>query len=153
MGFEMAAALNTPYGGKLVDRMSARSRDEILREAAALPDVVLGTRQICDLELILNGGFSPLTGFMGKAAYEGVVSSMRLPQGRLWPMPITLDVDPETAKRVSSAGKAALRSPEGSLLAILSVSDVWTPDRAAEAQAVFGTIDPLHPGAAYLLQR
>ena len=111
----------------------------------------LTSRQLCDLELLLNGGFSPLRGFMGRADYEAVCSSMRLSSGLLWPIPVTLDVSEELAKSLQSGSSLALRDPEGVTLAALHVGEVWQPDRMAEAKAVFGTTSREHPGVAYLL--
>ncbi len=111
----------------------------------------LTPRQMCDLELTLNGGFSPLKGFMTRADYDGVCESMRLADGTLWPMPITLDVSEEVAKTLEPGAMLALRDPEGVMLAALHVEDVWQPDRKAEADTVFGTTNPEHPGVAYLL--
>src|SRR5256885_4007130 len=107
-------------------------------------------RQIWDLELLMSGGFSPLRGFMTKADYEGVCHNMRLASGLIWPMPITLDVTEDFAKKLTSgSSKVALRDAEGVMLAVLHVEDIWQPDRAAEAKAVFGTTSKLHPGADY----
>lgn len=116
-------------------------------------ELVLSRRQICDLELILNGGFAPLTGFLGQADYESVVSAMRLANGQLWPMPIVLDVSETYADRLALGTKVELRDPEGLHLANLSVAEVWRPDRAVEARSVYGTDDQEHPGVAHLLQK
>jgi len=113
----------------------------------------LTSRQLCDLELLLNGGFSPLRGFMGRADYESVCSSMRLSSGLLWPIPVTLDVCEELAKKLQCDSCLALRDPEGVMLAVLSVEEVWQPDPMAEAEAVFGTTSRAHPGVASLLDR
>src|SRR5205814_3671563 len=111
-------------------------------------------RQVCDLELLLSGGFSPLRGFMNRAEYESVCQNMQLPDGPIWPMPITLDVSEEFAKRLKpGSSKIALRDAEGVMLAVLHVEDVWQPDRKAEAQAVLGTTSTMHPGVDYLLNR
>ena len=146
--------LNPPHGGVLVDPMVGPDRAAELKEASRdWPSWDLTPRQLCDLELLLNGGFSPLTGFMTRAEYEGVVEGMRLPGGLLWPMPITLDVDEEFADTLESGGRLALRDPEGVMLAALHVEDVWRPDREAEAVKVFGTDNPEHPGVDHLLRR
>jgi sulfate adenylyltransferase len=109
---------------------------------------------LCDLELLLNGGFSPLGGFLSRNDYESVCVSMRLSDGALWPIPITLDVTEEFAGQLSAGDTTvALRDPEGVMLAILHVEDVWQPDRLAEAEAVYGTINTEHPGVAHLLKR
>src|SRR5258707_2280531 len=100
----------------------------------------------------MNGGFSPLTGFMTQADYEGACNNMRLASGVLWPMPITLDVTEEFAKKLTpGATKVALRDGEGVMLAVLHVEEVWQADRAAEAKAVFGTTSKAHPGANYAM--
>ena len=98
------------------------------------PRGTLTPRQLCDLELLLSGGFSPLRGFMNRADYESVCNDMRLASGLLWPMPITLDVTEDFAKSLKpGSSKIALRDPEGVMLAALHVEEVWQPDRKAEA--------------------
>ncbi|MCY4037004.1 MAG: sulfate adenylyltransferase, partial [bacterium] len=129
--------------GAASERLKAESRD--------LPSLTLQPRQLCDLELLLNGGFSPLQGFMGQADYQRVCSEMRLADGTLWPMPITLDADGGTAEAAQAAGRLALRDVEGVMLAVLTVSDVWQPDTEAEAEAVFASSDPDHPGVGHLM--
>ena len=125
--------------------LRARSRD--------WPSWDLSPRQVCDLELLLNGGFSPLRGFLGRADYESVCARMRLADGTLWPMPVTLDVSEGAAGMLSPGGSLALRDPEGVMLAVLHVGETWRPDRLAEARAVLGSEDPAHPGVAHLLER
>ena len=125
--------------------------DELKQEAVRLPSWDLSFRQIWDSELLLNGAFSPLRGYLGRADYEGVCSEMRLASGELWPMPITLDVTSEFAEGLSEGDRIALRHPEGMVLAILTVSDVWEPDRANEAVQVFGTDSEDHPGVFQIL--
>ncbi len=150
----MPDMLNTPHGGTLVDLLATGARLEALRaEAAALPALDLTPRQLCDLELILNGGFSPLKGFLNRKDYDGVCASMRLASGALWPMPITLDLPEALAKSLKPGGRLALRDAERNVLAVLTIEDLWQPDREAEAKAVFGTTDALHPGASYLLKQ
>jgi len=118
------------------------------------PSWDLTARQLCDLELLMSGGFSPLRGFLNRADYEGVCHNMRLADGTLWPMPITLDVTEEFAKKLTAgSSKIALRDPEGVMLAVLSVEDVWQPDRKAEAQAVFNSTSAAHPGADYAINK
>jgi len=119
-------------------------------EAGALPSWDLTPRQICDLELLLNGGFNPLKGFLGEADYNSVVEGMRLADGTLWPMPITLDISEAFAAKVEPGQDIALRDQEGVILAILSVSDKWVPNKAREAAAVFGADDLAHPAVNYL---
>src|SRR3989304_10388221 len=100
----------------------------------------LTPRQLCDLELLLNGAFSPLRGFLTRAAYESVCAKLRLADGALWPIPIVLDVTEELAQKLGPGALLALRDPEGVLLAALRVEEVWRPDRTAEAEAVYGTV-------------
>ncbi len=150
----MADQLIAPHGGELVDLMVDAGQAEQLREASRdWPSWDLTDRQLCDLELLLNGGFSPLRGFMNRADYLSVRDEMRLGDGTLWPIPVPLDVPEAIASNLARGSTLALRDPEGVMLAVLSVEDVWQPDLAVEAQAVFGTTDPAHPGVAHLLQR
>ncbi|MEM7487558.1 MAG: bifunctional sulfate adenylyltransferase/adenylylsulfate kinase [Pseudomonadota bacterium] len=130
--------------------VSYDSAQKLKVEAADLPSIDLTPRQICDLELLMNGGFAPLKGFLGKADYEGVVDKMRLADGTLWPIPITLDVSEKVAGTVEEGQDIALRDQEGVILAILSVSDKWSPDKSREAEKVFGADDLAHPAVNYL---
>jgi len=120
-------------------------------EAILLPSWQLTPRQICDLELILNGGFDPLNGFLNQDDYDSVLSDMRLQSGSIWPIPITLDVTQEFAETVSIGYKIVLRDHEYFALAILTVESIWEPDKQSEAQSVFGTEDEKHSGVNYLL--
>jgi sulfate adenylyltransferase len=144
-----------PHGGELIDLIAPRERaSELKAESREFPSWDLTPRQICDLELLMSGGFSPLRGFMTRADFDGVCQSMRLASGVLWPIPITLDVKEEFAKSLKPGhSKIALRDPEGVMLGVLDVEEVWQPDREAEARSVFGTTSPVHPGADYLLNK
>ena len=144
-----------PHGGELINLILDReAATETKAESRDFPSWDLTPRQICDLEMLLNGGFSPLTGFMNKAEYESVCSDMKLSSGFLWPMPITLDVTEAFAKTLKSgSSKIALRDAEGVMIAILHVEDVWQPDRQAEGKAVFKSTSAAHPGVAYLMNR
>ncbi|WP_298434488.1 bifunctional sulfate adenylyltransferase/adenylylsulfate kinase [uncultured Jannaschia sp.] len=130
--------------------VSYDSAQKLRHEAAALPSWDLTPRQVCDLELLMNGGFAPLKGFMSEADYDGVVAEMRLADGTLWPMPITLDVSEAFAGEIAEGQDIALRDAEGVILAILSVTDLWTPDKAREAEMVYGADDLAHPAVNYL---
>jgi len=147
--------LVAPHGGKLINLILNREQAaDTKAESRDFPSWDLTPRQICDLEMLLNGGFSPLTGFMNKADYESVCQDMRLSNGILWPMPITLDVSEAFAKNLKPGStKVALRDAEGVMIAILHVEDVWQPDRQAEGKAVFKTTSVAHPGVAYLMNR
>jgi len=150
----MTDHLIAPHGGELVELMLDEEAAENAKAASRdYPSWDLTPRQMCDLDLLLVGGFSPLEGFMTKADYDSVCADMRLADGTLWPMPITLNVSSEVAAELSTGDRLALRDPEGVMLAVLNVEDVWEVDREAEAQAVFGTTDRLHPGVDHLLGR
>ena len=105
--------LIAPHGGELVNLVASPDRSaELKAQSREWPSWDLTARQICDLELLLSGGFSPLRGFMTRADYEGVCKNMRLGSGVLWPMPITLDVKEEFAKSMKPGSKIALRDPK-----------------------------------------
>lgn len=130
--------------------VSAESARKLTMEAAGLISWDLSPRQMCDLELLMNGGFSPLKGFLTEEDYDGVVENMRLADGTIWPMPITLDVSQDFADGLEPGQDIALRDPEGVILAIMNVSDKWVPNKAREAEKVFGADDQLHPAVYYL---
>ncbi|HTC49487.1 MAG TPA: bifunctional sulfate adenylyltransferase/adenylylsulfate kinase [Candidatus Aquilonibacter sp.] len=150
-----ASHLIAPHGGELINLIARPDRSaELKAHSKEWPSWDLTARQLCDLELLLTGGFSPLRGFMTRADYEGVCNNMRLANGTIWPMPITLDVTEEFAKKLTpGTSKIALRDPEGVMLAVLNVEDVWQPDRTAEAKAVFNSTSPAHPGADYAINK
>jgi sulfate adenylyltransferase len=150
-----ADALIEPHGGHLVNLLAAPQRAAELKAASRdWPSWDLTPRQSCDLELLLDGSFSPLTGFLGRADHDAVCAGMRLADGTLWPIPITLDVPRSLADTLAPGNSTlALRDAEGVMLAALHVEELWEPDLAADAQAVYGTADPTHPGVAYLIER
>ncbi len=120
-------------------------------ECRDLPSWDLKTHQVWDIELLLNGAFHPLKGYMGREDHDRVCREMRLADGQLWPMPVNLDVSEEFGAQTSPGDRIALRHPEGMVLAVLSVKDVWTPDKKKDAEAVFATSDDDHPGVFHLL--
>jgi len=145
---------NPPHGGILKDLIArdAPRRHQLAAEAETLPAVILNDRQLCDIELILNGGFSPLEGFMNERDYNGVVENNRLADGNLFSMPINLDLNkPEIDTLALTPGKRiTLRdSRDDRNLAILTVDDVYRPDKQKEAKEVFGG-DEEHPAVKYL---
>ncbi|MFZ0761639.1 MAG: bifunctional sulfate adenylyltransferase/adenylylsulfate kinase [Candidatus Sulfotelmatobacter sp.] len=144
-----------PHGGELIQLIAQPERiAELKAHSKEWPSWDLTGRQLCDLELLLTGGFSPLRGFMTRADYEGVCHNMHLANGTLWPMPITLDVIDEFAKKLTpGTSKVALRDPEGVMLAVLHVEEVWQPDRKAEAHAVFASTSAAHPGADHVINK
>ena len=119
-------------------------------EAGSMPSWDLTARQACDLELLMNGGFHPLRGFHSEADYNGVVENMRTADGTLWPIPITLDVSEKFADTVAKGGRIALRDAEGVILAVMTVTDKYVPNKANEAAKVFGADDLAHPAVNYL---
>ena len=130
--------------------VSPESAQKLKIEAGNMPSWDLSARQVCDLELLMNGGFAPLKGFLTEADYDGVVETMRLADGSLWPMPITLDVTEKFAEGLEPGTDIALRDAEGVILAIMHVTDKWVPNKAKEAEKVFGADDPAHPAVWYL---
>ena len=153
--------LIAPFGGELLELHAAEDRRrELLTGSRDWQSWTLDSRQSCDLELLMNGGFSPLRGFMTRADYDAVVSRMRLADGTLWPIPITLDVSRETAEKLAVGEMLALRDGQGNLLAALRVDDLWAPDREEEAAAVYASrsggpgakLDE-HPGVERLHRR
>ena len=119
-------------------------------EAANLVSWDLTQRQCCDLELLMNGGFYPLNGFLNEKDYYSVLENMRMADNSLWPIPINLDVSKIFAKDLKINQKISLRDPEGVILAILEISDIYTPNKEKEAELVFGTNDIAHPSVNYL---
>ena len=147
-------AFKEPHGGLL--------RELYLGEATAEKEKVkamdfkswdMTDRQLCDIELILNGAFSPLDGFLNRDDYQGVLREMRLQSGLLWPIPINLDVTEQFAGSLSSGEHVALRDREGVIIAILKVQDIWKPDKREEAESVYQTQEESHPGVDYLFNR
>ncbi|PPQ77188.1 hypothetical protein CVT25_011034 [Psilocybe cyanescens] len=149
---------NSPHGGVLKN-LVARDEpisDQLREESLSLPYLTLTERQLCDLELITNGGFSPLEGFLNEADYKNVVDNLRLSNGVLFPIPVTLDVSRGDIDRLSIAAgsRVTLLDPrDEEALAIITVEDIYTPDRVKEAIQVFGADDPAHPSVAYLRNR
>jgi sulfate adenylyltransferase len=151
MGTGRADAAKPPA---LVNLVVDADRANVLRaESAHWPSWDLTPRQICDLELLSVGAFSPLSGFMTRADYESVCQTMRMTDGTLWPMPITFDVPEAFAGKLKAGDTVALRDPEGVMLAALHVEEMWTPDPRMEAETVFGTTNTEHPGVAALFNR
>ncbi|MBA4490157.1 bifunctional sulfate adenylyltransferase/adenylylsulfate kinase [Paracoccus sp. S1E-3] len=145
----MTEANHTPIPELYVSPEAAAALKD---EAGNMPSWDLTQRQTCDLELLMNGGFNPLNGFMSEADYNGVVNEMRLADGTLWPMPITLDVSEKFAEGIEPGTDIALRDQEGVILAVMSVTDKWVPNKKLEAEKVFGAgaDDVAHPAINYL---
>ena len=144
------ATLIAPHGGTLVDRtVKPAEAQQLLAEAAALPRIPLSERAICDVICIATGAYSPLEGFMGSKDYRSVVDSMRLASGLIWSMPIVLAC---TNADVKPGSRAALTDESGDVIAVIDVSEVFEGDLAADAEKVYGTSDPAHPGVAAVLE-
>ncbi|WP_334060931.1 bifunctional sulfate adenylyltransferase/adenylylsulfate kinase [Limimaricola cinnabarinus] len=130
--------------------VSYESAQKLKVEAGNLVSHDLTPRQICDLELLMNGGFNPLKGFLTEKDYDSVVETMRTKDGALWPMPVTLDVSEKFAETVELGQDIALRDQEGVILATMTVTDKWEPNKSREAEKVFGADDSAHPAVNYL---
>ncbi len=144
---EASVQLITPYGGKLVDLVVKETeRAELVRYAYTLPSIQLSARSLCDIELLAVGAFSPLERFMGKEDYLGVVEEMRLKDGTLFPIPITLPVS--DAKEIRIGADIALRSPNNELIAVMTVEEKFNWDFNHEVSHVYGTTDSRHPTVA-----
>ena len=145
--------LNAPHGGQLVNLYCSEEETELFkRESVHFFSIDLTPRQLFDLELILNGGFSPLKGFMIREEYESVLSNATLQNGLLWPIPVYLDVPEKVALRLSPGQQVALRDLEGFMLAVLKVAEVWKADKVREAVRIYGMGSTEHPGVARLLE-
>ncbi|MDE3095553.1 MAG: sulfate adenylyltransferase [Chloroflexota bacterium] len=141
--------LIAPHGGKLNPRETHGDAARALEEKArALPAIALNSRELADLELLANGGFSPLDGFMTRAQYLSVVDAMHLPDGLPWSIPITLSISRDDANRVK--GEVALTDASGTPLAVLTVAEQFEYDREHEARQVYRTTEDKHPGVAAL---
>lgn len=140
-----------PHGGRLIQRQQEiTTNPDLLEEAASLPPFPLNERETCDLEMIGSGAMSPLEGFMSRPEYELVRDGMRLPQGPVWSLPVTLSLKPGMAQP-STGSRMALRDDSGAIRGTIDVEDVFDADLRLEAVRTLTTDDPAHPGAAYLL--
>jgi sulfate adenylyltransferase len=140
-----------PHGGRLVNLLVNEDRWTLLKDISFdLQDIILNDRQLCDLELLTTGAFSPLEGFMNRSDYESVLDRMRLQNGTLWPIPVCLDISDTQARTIEAGQSVALRNPEGFLHGIMHIEDIWPAEHEKEADLVYGTRDRTHPGVQYL---
>ena len=147
-------AFKEAHGGALVDLHLGQAEAEKEKlNARDYKSWDLTDRQLCDVEMLLNGAFSPLDGFLSRQDYDSVVTDMRLSSGLIWPMPIMLDVSPEFADQAAVGDNIALRDHEGVLVATMKIEEAWEPDKSREAAGVFGTEDTAHPGVDFLINR
>jgi sulfate adenylyltransferase len=144
--------LIAPHGGALKNLIVDDGRAaELKKQSRDWSSWDLTPRQLCDLEMLMSGAFSPLETFLGKADYESVCEKMRLADGTLWPIPVVLDLPEDVASGLNDGASLALRDPEGTMLAVLHIEEKWTPDRNKEVEQVYGTSDTKHPGVAQVL--
>ena len=143
-----------PHGGLLVNRTAGDQDSRQLHTLAVdLPSLILHPRELNDLDLIAVGAFSPLTGFMTRPDYEAVLKDMRLANGVLWPLPVTLSAPPALAEKLSIGDRLALRDSGGELRGVIDVADIYPRGHEREALAVYLTADHDHPGVATLNQQ
>lgn len=145
-------ALIKPYGGTLKNLIMDLGLAEQLKiESESYTSITLNNRQLCDLEMLATGAYSPLSSFMDQQTYNSVVNDLKLADGTLWPLPIVLDLADQVAEQVNAGEKLALRDAEGFMLAAMTVQEKWSPDKQHEAKQVYGTTDLDHPGVEYLI--
>ncbi len=133
-----------PYGGELIDLVvTSDEREQFLAETSSLPSLQLSERAVCDLELLANGGFSPLDGFMAKADFNNVLAEMRLADGTVFPMPVTLPVD--RFDGLALGKKIVLRDAHNDLLGVMTVEEIYEWSKPKFAKQVLGTEDVRHP--------
>lgn len=150
----MTQALIAPHGGKLVVNLADATEQQQLHElASSLTSIEVGSRQLADLEMLANGAYSPLTGFLTRADYQSVVNNMHLSNGLPWSIPITLSVTGEQAAQIKEGEQVALVDQAGTLQAVLTVQEKYTYDKQLEAQKVYRTTEEAHPGVKVLYQQ
>ena len=149
----MSNNLIKPHGGNLINCYCDQNESQQYKNNAVnYMSHTLTDRQLCDLELILNGAFSPLDGFMNQECYNSVLEKNRLLDGNIWPMPIILDVKSDLADKIQIKDKLALRDKEGYLIAVVQINDKWDYDKSLEAEKVYGTTDITHTGVRYIFE-
>jgi sulfate adenylyltransferase len=148
------AQLIAPHGGTLIVNLASEAENAaLLARAEALPRIVIGSRQLADLEMLANGAYSPLTGFMGQADYLSVVNDMHLSNGLPWSIPITLPVQTEQAASLKVGAEVALVNAEGVLQAVLTIQEIYSYDKQLEARKVYRTEEEQHPGVKIVYQQ
>ncbi|HEX7064066.1 MAG TPA: sulfate adenylyltransferase [Bacillales bacterium] len=147
MTTETLAKTIEPHGGTLIQReLTGEKRNEYLEKAKSMPEVTISKWSISDIELIAIGGFSPLTGFMGKEDYENVLNNLRLANGLVWSLPVTLPVTEKEADQLAIGDEVALKGEDGVVYGVLQLEEKYDYDKENEAQKVYGTTESKHPG-------
>ena len=150
----MAQQLIAPHGGELILNMaSAAEQAELVEEARGLPRITVGSRQLSDLEMLANGAYSPLSGFMTRDDYLGVVDTMHLANGLPWSIPITLSITTEQAKNLKEGQRVALLNEQGTLQAVMTITEKYGYDKQHEASNVYRTTEEAHPGVKIVYQQ
>ena len=138
----------------LVQLLVDHQRTAVLKELSLhLPSLTLNDHQLCDIELLTTGALSPLTGFMNRSDYEAVLDRMQLQDGTPWPLPVCLSISEKQAKQLESGQSVAIRDPEGFLLAVMHIEEIWPIDKERESKAVFNCVDRRHPRIDYLYEK
>ena len=144
-------SLIKPHGGKLVNRqLTGAARDAAIKQAASLSRLTLNARAEADLELLANGAFSPLEGFLNEADYKRVRDERRLANGLVWSIPVTLSVTEAERKTLTTGQDVALYARDNRLLALLHLEEIYSYDKQVEAEQVYKTTEDKHPGVAAL---
>ena len=143
-----------PHGGRLINRfVSGKKADDLRERAKSLTQIALADRRLSDLELIANGAFSPLEGFMGRADYENCIINQRLSSGLPWTIPVTLAVSEDEAEGLSIDQEIALVDKFENILAVLELEEIYRYDKEREARLVYRTLEEAHPGVRNLFRR
>jgi sulfate adenylyltransferase len=138
----------------LVNLLVAPDKAVVLKELAVhLPSITLNDHQLCDIELLTIGAFSPLNRYMDQVTYEAVLDRMQLPDGTPWPVPICLGISENQRRQLECGQSVAIRDPEGFLLAVMHIDEIWPADKEREAAMVLGTTDRCHPRVEYLFEK
>ena len=146
-------ALIHAHGGELVQRvLNDSKRTELLNQADGMPRWELDDTALADLECMVTGVYSPLSGFLNQRDYQSVVSTMRLENGTLWPIPVTLAVSHEFSQQLKTSHPLLLTYKDNPL-AVMQLESIFTPDKAEESEHVYGTTDKAHPGVQALYER
>jgi len=150
----MMNQLIAPHGGELVLNMAGENeRAELLERARSLPQILVGSRQLADLEMLAIGAYSPLGGFMKRADYLGVVNDMHLANGLPWTVPITLSTTSEQAATLKEGSQVALLNEHGTLQAVMTIEEKYGYDKQHEASKVYRTTEEAHPGVKAMYQQ